>query len=312
MVISQKFLGKQYPPISYQISREKLKEFLIATKADLEKFSDLTPPTFPVVYQHELLAGILFDKDLKLNLAKLVHGEQEFIFYKPTAIGDTIKSKGVIEKIFQKGVHDFVVFKSSSYNQVNELVCESIWTFVIRGGNEKDFTMKEKLATKLLSILPENPQEKKTKRKAYLNLCNLSGSKIDFNKAKQDLLYFEKINDRESKLIVLIDKYMPQVYAGASGDYNIIHLDRDFAKSAGLGTNILHGMATMALGANLASHSIFPQKIKSFKSRFAGVVKPLDVLTFSGSWDDSMKSFSFIAKNQLGQLVLSSAQLDLY
>lgn len=311
MVISQKFVGKQYPSISYKICREKLREFLIATKGDLEKFSEFTPPTFPVVYQHELLAWILFDKDLKLNLAKLVHGEQEFIFHKPTAIGDTIKSTGVIEKIFQKGIHDFVVFKSNSYNQVNELVCESIWTFVLRGGNDKDFSLQEKVAVKLLSLLPANPKEVKLKKQAYSNLCNLAGAKVDFSRAKQDLWHFEKINDKESKLIVLVDKYMPHVYAGASGDFNIIHLDRDFGKSVGLGGNILHGMATMALGANLASYGVIPQKIKSFKARFTGVVKPLDVLTFYGSWDNAMRSFSFTAKNQAGQNVLAAAQLEL-
>jgi len=311
MVISQKFIGKEYPKTSYKIGREKLKEFLIAIKGDLEKFSEITPPTFSVVYQHELLAAVLFDKELKLNLAKLVHGEQEFVYHKPTLVGDTITTSGSIEKIFQKGPHDFVVFKTSSKNQVDELVCESIWTFVMRGGNDKEFTLKEKVLMKLMSLMPANPKETKIKLEALAKLSKKAEKKVDLSRAKQDLWYFEKINETTSVMNVFIDKYMPQVYAGASGDFNIIHLDENFGKSVGLGGNILHGMATMALGANFACYGIDPKTIKRYKVRFSGVVKPMDTITFKGEWSEATKTFSFKAKNQLGQEVLNSAQLEL-
>jgi len=111
-------------------------------------------------------------------------------------------------------------------------------------------------------------------------------------------------------LKVWVDTYMPQVYAGASGDFNTIHLDKDFGKKVGLGTNILHGMATMALGANLASQDVNPRDFKSFKARFTGVVKPHDVLTYRGKWEDG-KTFCFNAKNQLGQEVLNSAVFEI-
>jgi acyl dehydratase len=300
MVISQKFLDKEYAPISYQVGYEKLKEFLIATKADREKFSEIVPPTFPVVYQHVLLSDVLFDPDLNLNLKKLVHGEQEFTYFKPVRVGDTISSKGKIAKIFQKGAHDFVVFHTESENQLQEKVSECLWTFVIRGGNDNDFTMKEKLLMRLVSILPANPKEKKAKELAYKQLVRLCEHDIDLNKPFQDLFFYEKFKNEESLLKVFIDEYMPQVYAGASGD-----LDRDFGKSVGLGSNILHGMATMALGANLASQDVNPRDFKSFKARFSGVVKPGDVLSYRGKWKD--KVFSFSAKNQLGQEVLNSA-----
>lgn len=311
MVISQKFIGKEYPSTSYKVGREKLKEFLIATKGDLEKFSEIAPPTFPVVYQHELLAAVLFDKELKLNLAKLVHGEQEFVYHKPTLVGDTITTTGVIEKIFQKGPHDFVVFKTSSKNQVGELVCESIWTFVMRGGNDTDFSLKEKVLMKLMSIMPANPKETKIKMESLSQLTRKAEKRIDLNRAKQDLWYFEKLNDSSSIMNVFIDKYMPQVYAGASGDFNIIHLDESFGKSVGLGGNILHGMATMALGANFACYGIDPKNIKRYKARFSGVVKPMDTITYKGEWVEGNKLFNFKALNQLGQEVLSSAQLEL-
>lgn len=312
MTINQKFLSKQYPQISYHVSIEKLKEFLIAVKADQEKFSTIVSPTFPVVFQHELLGAVLFDPELKLNLAKLVHGEQEFIFYKPIKVDDTITSSGRIEKIFQKGPHDFVVFVTNSFNQIGEKVCDSIWTFVIRGGNDRDFSLQEKLMIKIASCLPESSSNKTNKKNKLTELIKKTEKTIDFAKAKQDLYNFEKFNNGDISYTVFIDKYMPQVYAGASGDFNIIHLDESFGRSVGLGSNILHGMATMALGANYASYSIDPKNIKRYKARFSAPVKPMDVLTFKGSWSSDAKQFNFNAKNQNGAEVLSSALLELH
>ena len=45
------------------------------------------------------------------------------------------------------------------------------------------------------------------------------------------------------------DKYLPHRYAGASGDFNPIHIDPEFAKAVGLPSNILHGLYSMGLVA---------------------------------------------------------------
>ena len=50
----------------------------------------------------------------------------------------------------------------------------------------------------------------------------------------------------EIELRVTPDKYLPHRYAGASGDFNPIHIDREFAQQVGLPSNILHGLYSMA------------------------------------------------------------------
>ena len=51
------------------------------------------------------------------------------------------------------------------------------------------------------------------------------------------------------ELRVTPDKYLPHRYAGASGDFNPIHIDNEFAQAVGLPRNILHGLYSMALVA---------------------------------------------------------------
>ena len=47
-------------------------------------------------------------------------------------------------------------------------------------------------------------------------------------------------------LSVTPDKYLTNRYAGASGDFNPIHIDEEFARAVGLPGRILHGLWTMA------------------------------------------------------------------
>ena len=55
--------------------------------------------------------------------------------------------------------------------------------------------------------------------------------------------------DQIPELRVTPDKYLPHRYAGASGDFNPIHIDPEFAKAVGLPGTILHGLYMMGLVA---------------------------------------------------------------
>ena len=58
-----------------------------------------------------------------------------------------------------------------------------------------------------------------------------------------------KVGDPIPELKVTPDKYLPHRYAGASGDFNPIHIDPEFAKAVGLPGTILHGLYMMGLVA---------------------------------------------------------------
>ena len=81
--------------------------------------------------------------------------------------------------------------------------------------------------------------------------------------------------DQIPELKVTPDKYLPHRYAGASGDYNPIHLDPEFAKQVGLPGNILHGLYTMAQVARASGEAAGGStRLKRLSVQFRGMGLP--------------------------------------
>ena len=76
-------------------------------------------------------------------------------------------------------------------------------------------------------------------------------------------------------LKVTPDKYLPHRYAGASGDFNPIHIDPDFAKAVGLPSNILHGLYSMAQVARAHTDAAGdPRALRRLSVQFRGMGMP--------------------------------------
>ena len=73
------------------------------------------------------------------------------------------------------------------------------------------------------------------------------------------------------------------LYCGASGDHNPIHVDIDFARSAGLDDVFAHGMLSMAYMARLVTGWVPQRAIRSISTRFVAITHVGDRITCSGS-----------------------------
>ena len=91
--------------------------------------------------------------------------------------------------------------------------------------------------------------------------------------------------DQIPELRVTPDKYLPHRYAGASGDFNPIHIDPEFAKQVGLPNSILHGLYMMGLvaKANTDAAGGDPRALKRLSVQFRGMGAPETEIVVTGT-----------------------------
>jgi Acyl dehydratase len=93
------------------------------------------------------------------------------------------------------------------------------------------------------------------------------------------------VGDQIPELKVTPDKYLPHRYAGASGDFNPIHIDPEFAKMVGLPGTILHGLYMMGLVARAATDVAGgdPRSLKRLSVQFRGMGAPETEIAVTGT-----------------------------
>ena len=111
------------------------------------------------------------------------------------------------------------------------------------------------------------------------------------------------------------DKYLPHRYAGASGDYNPIHVDPEFAKAVGLPSNILHGLWTMAqvAVANTDAAGGDPRALKRLSVQFRGMGMPEQEITVTGTVKEATGDRVIVdtVAEQSGNQIIRNAEAEL-
>jgi acyl dehydratase len=115
-------------------------------------------------------------------------------------------------------------------------------------------------------------------------------------------------------LVITPDRYVTFRYAGASGDFNPIHLDDEFAKSVGLPGRILHGLYTMALLARAQTDAAGgPEKLKRLGVAFRGVAVPEQEITITGTVTSRRENrlIASATATQQGKAIIRNAAVEL-
>jgi acyl dehydratase len=90
--------------------------------------------------------------------------------------------------------------------------------------------------------------------------------------------------DQIPELRITPDKYLTVRYAGASGDFNPIHIDEEFAKAVGLPGRILHGLWSMAQVARAQTDAAGgPEHLKRLTVQFRGMGVPEQEIVVTGT-----------------------------
>ena len=145
MAVNEDAIGKKWPAASYEVGREKIREYANAIGAENPVHHDrdaalsagfrdvVAPPMFCVVYSAPAIAPGIVDPEVGINFATMVHGGQEFTWGEPVCSGDEITTTATCADIYQKDDKGFYVFESESLNQDGAQTVRGIWTNIVRG-----------------------------------------------------------------------------------------------------------------------------------------------------------------------------------
>lgn len=124
-----------------------------------------------------------------------------------------------------------------------------------------------------------------------------------------------KQGDSIPELRVTPDKYLPHRYAGASGDFNPIHVDPELAKAMGLPGNILHGLYGMAqvARANTAAAGGDPRALRRLSVQFRGMGLPEQEIVVTGTVKESEGERIVVdtQAEQSGNVIIRNAEAEL-
>jgi acyl dehydratase len=146
MAVTTEAIGKTYPGVTYAVGREKVREYANAVgetnplhldvdAARAAGYRDVVaPPMFAVVYCGPILMPMLFDPEVGIDFARMVHGGQEFAWGPLVVAGEEIVTTGSVKDIHERNGMGFYVFETVSRNQDAEIVCTGTWTNIVRGG----------------------------------------------------------------------------------------------------------------------------------------------------------------------------------
>ncbi|MDI1272577.1 MULTISPECIES: MaoC family dehydratase N-terminal domain-containing protein [unclassified Polaromonas] len=145
-MIDKKFIGYEVPPTLWDVEKGRIRFFaevigatdpihLDATAAKAAGYRNVVaPPTF--IFGAESDSGVLMKllDTLKIDLRKVLHGEQRFDYHAPVCAGDTLRFQTRISDIYDKkgGALEFVVNDTKVTNQLGEHVSDLHSVIVVR------------------------------------------------------------------------------------------------------------------------------------------------------------------------------------
>jgi acyl dehydratase len=145
VAVSTQAIGKTYAADVYAVGREKVREYASAVGETNPLHSDVdaaraagyadvvAPPMFVVVYQGRAITPALFDPEVGIDFANMLHAGQEFAWGPLVVAGDEITTTITVKSIEERGGMGFYDFLGESRNQRDEKVCTALWRQIVRG-----------------------------------------------------------------------------------------------------------------------------------------------------------------------------------
>src|SRR5437660_8586188 len=131
---------KTKPISTYDVTAYAIRRYAEATNEDNPAFAGedpVAPPSFPVVPAGDIMGAALFDPELEVNLARLVHGEEDHVLHAPIRPGDVLTVEGRLESVETKESGETFTVSAKLTNQSGATAAEIRSLFFVRGSGSR-------------------------------------------------------------------------------------------------------------------------------------------------------------------------------
>lgn len=129
VALNEALQGKAYAPVTFEVREERVRAFAAAVVHPGEG----VPPTFATA--PEIAAGManaLADRELGLDLSRVLHGEQEYEWARPLRLGETITAEATLESIRGRGSMRFLTLRTLLRDEGGRVVVTARSTLIVR------------------------------------------------------------------------------------------------------------------------------------------------------------------------------------
>ena len=145
MGLNKSLIGKEYPSHDYGVTEEAIKRYALAYNDNNPWFFDaaksegiVAPPMFGVVMGWSSIILVMTDTELRVDLLRLLHSEQDMYFYRVVSPGDIVTSTAKIISIEEKAMGESLGVEVLSTTQKREPVQRMLFTAFIRGARKRE------------------------------------------------------------------------------------------------------------------------------------------------------------------------------
>ncbi|WP_159611843.1 MaoC family dehydratase N-terminal domain-containing protein [Glutamicibacter sp. JC586] len=145
MGINPDLVGRIFPAgQSYQVGREKIREFATATKAtspahyDVEAAKELgysdvvAPPTFAIIVAQRADAQLIADPASGIDFSRVVHADQRFTHHRPIVAGDELLAELYVDQVREMGAGAMITTRAEITTVAGEKVATTVSSLLVR------------------------------------------------------------------------------------------------------------------------------------------------------------------------------------
>jgi acyl dehydratase len=134
VALSEAHAGRSYPPTPvYEITAAKISEFAKALGDDNPAYRNedpLAPPTLVAMVAFAAWDQMFADRELELELRRVIHADQRFSYVRPLRAGDRVTATLTIQKVRARGTTEIVSCSIEVQDQAGDVTCTAASTLV--------------------------------------------------------------------------------------------------------------------------------------------------------------------------------------